>query len=251
MSLNQKYAELKLGIVCPMANERNTAERFIEEVLAVCAAFHFKSIQFYAVLDRVSTDGTLDILKDMVQRCPSLKVIFAPENRNVVDAYKRGYNEAISDGVDWVLEIDAGFSHDPKDIPKFFEAMAAGKYDCVFGSRFSRGGRFEKGAFKSRFISFGGTQLVNILLGTKLSDMTSGFELFKASALAAILKRGILSRGPFFQTEIKVFAHHFKITEVPIIYSPTPHDHPESIMDAFKNLMRLCRERFKNIRTGK
>lgn len=229
-----------------MANEENTAGRFIDQVISVCRSFQFKTIHFFLVLDNASTDGTQDLVKQLSQSIPELKIIFAPENKNVVDAYQRGYREAIADKVDWILEIDAGFSHRPVDIPKFFETMISGNYDCVFGSRFSSGGKMEHGTLKKFVISLGGTMLTNVLLGTKLRDMNGGFELFKRETLIGILDKGILSQGPFFQTEIRAFAHRFKIIEVPIIYdASTGHARQNELPDAFKNLKRLFLMRLK------
>src|SRR3954471_15682097 len=197
---NRTAKGVKLGVVCPMANERETAVRSVEEALSACAPFDFESVTFYAVLDRVSKDGTLDLLRDLEKRREDFRVVWAPENRSVVDAYLRGYREALDAGCDWILEMDAGGSHQPSDIPRFFEKMLEG-YDCVFGSRFCPGGRITDSSFKRRVISRGGTLLANLLLGTKLKDMTSGFELFSRKALQYVLERGIHSRGHFFQTE--------------------------------------------------
>ena len=237
------YSTIKAGIVCPMANERKNAESFVSEVLETCRTFNFESIRFFAILDNASKDGTIDIVRNLSKRSDELIFVYAPENRCVVDAYLRGYQEAINADCDWILEIDAGYSHQPSDIPIFFEKMAHG-YDCVFGSRFCRGGKMANCA-KSRYItSLGGTILSNLLLGTKLSDMTSGFELFRREALESILAKGIMSRGPFFQTEIKTFAHEFRIAEVPINYKEASHTINSSVLqDAFSNLWRLFRMR--------
>src|SRR5688500_10284957 len=119
VSLDTKTRRVRLGVVCPMANERDTAERFVREVLAACQPFGFASVTFFAVLDRVSRDGTLDLLRALEAEEKSLRVVWAPDNRCVVDAYLRGYREALGAGCDWVLEIDAGYSHQPSDIPAF------------------------------------------------------------------------------------------------------------------------------------
>jgi dolichol-phosphate mannosyltransferase len=241
---------IKLGVVCPMANERETAVRMVEEVLNVCAPFGFESVTFYAVLDRVSKDGTLDLLRDLEKRREDFCVVWAPENRNVVDAYRRGYQEALDAGCEWILEIDAGGSHQPSDIPRFFEKMLEG-YDCVFGSRFCAGGLITDSSFKRRVISRGGTLLANLLLGTKLKDMTSGFELFSRKALQYVLERGIHSRGHFFQTEIKVHCHAFRIAEVPIHYRAASATVNNTVLkDAFKNLWRLFRSRLSGELAG-
>lgn len=234
-------ATINLGIVCPMANELDSAEAFIAQVLSHCT--EFKSVQFFVVIDNASRDNTLDLLLKLAEDNPSLIVVWAPENRCVVDAYVRGYKEALYAGCDWILEIDAGFSHQPADIPKFFEKMELG-YDCVFGSRFCRSGKISNSSTTRYFISLLGGVLTNLMLGTKLSDMTSGFEMFSREALQAVLNQGIQSRGHFFQTEIKVYCRKLNVTEVPIHYrSASPSVNSRVIWDALKNLFRLFRMR--------
>jgi dolichol-phosphate mannosyltransferase len=235
--------DVRLGVVCPVANERDSAVAFVEEVLAACGPFGFKSVNFYAVLDRVSRDGTLELLRELERGREDFRVVWAPENRSVVDAYVRGYREALGAGCDWVLEIDAGYSHQPSDAPRLLEKMLEG-YDCVFGSRFCRGGRITDSSFKRKVISRGGTLLANLLLGTRLKDMTSGFELFSRGALQYVLEQGIHSRGHFFQTEIKAYCHAFRIAEVPIHYRAASASVNNGVLkDAFQNLWRLFRAR--------
>ena len=233
-------ATIHLGVICPMASESDTAVRFVDAVLEKCRARDFKAINFFAVLDNACKDNTRELLEAHAKENPELRVVWAPENRGVVDAYVRGYRAALDHGCDWILEIDAGFSHDPADIPQFFDAMRQG-YDAVFGSRFMPGGAITDSAFKRKFISKGGSVLANLLLGTRLADMTSGFELFTRKTLAWVLdERGIASRGPFFQTEIKTYCRNLKITEVPIHYRAASHDVGQSALkDSFKNLLRL------------
>jgi dolichol-phosphate mannosyltransferase len=238
-----RFSEIALGIVCPMANEQESATRFVTEVLDQCAPFKFKSVTFFAILDRVCRDNTRELMEQLSAERPQLKVVWSPENRCVVDAYVRGYREALSAGADWILEIDAGFSHQPSDIPQFFEKMSEG-YDCVFGSRFCKGGHITDSSMSRELISRGGTLLTNFLLDTQLKDMTSGFELFSRSALNRILDKGIYSRGHFFQTEIKIHCCGLKITEVPIRYQAASKSVDKKVLkDSFDNLWRLYRLR--------
>jgi dolichol-phosphate mannosyltransferase len=238
-------SEINLGIVCPMANEEKSAVAFVRAVLDECVPRGFKSVWFFAVLDRVSRDRTYELLNDLKKERPQLEVVWSPENRSVVDAYVRGYREALGAGCDWILEIDAGFSHQPSDIPQFFDKMLEG-YDCVFGSRFCEGGKVSDSSTKREIISRGGTLLANLLLGTKLKDMTSGFEMFTRAALAEILKKGVRSRGPFFQTEIKAYCRSLRIAEVPIKYRAASHDiNNQALKDSFSNLWRLFRLRLQ------
>ena len=235
--------KIRLGIVCPMANEEKTAERFIEAVLAELPKFHFAQYQLFVVLDLVSVDNTLGIINAMVQKHEPVVLVWKPENTCVADAYRAGYREAIKAQCDWILEMDAGFSHQPGAMGKFFEYMAEGK-DCVFGSRFSQGGYCDKKTLKF-FISKGGTILTNALLGTQLTDMTGGFECFTSKTLQDILDKGVHSRGPFFQTEIRYYGHGYNYAEVPITYlSPSRKISGAEIWEAIVQLYAL----FKNSR---
>jgi dolichol-phosphate mannosyltransferase len=229
-----------------MANEAATVTSFVQDCLNELFLYEFKKIKMYIVIDKVSTDGTLDLLKKQAEIHPEIIVVYAPQNRCVVDAYVNGYRAAIADGADWILEIDAGYSHQPSDLPKLINSMKDG-YDCVFGSRFVPGGSMTQSGIKRKAVSIGGTVITNFILGTGLKDMTSGFQCFKAEVLVRILNKGIVAKGPFFQTEMKAFAHHLNIVEVPIQYSNPSHAiGNNSIIDAFKSLYRLYKLKKKN-----
>jgi len=235
------FSTISLGIVCPMANEESSAVTFVNAVLEQCAAFPFRSTRFFAILDNACRDRTRTLLEELQKTEPRLRVIWAPEDRCVVDAYVRGYHEALNAGCDWILEIDAGFSHQPENIPQFFQTMSQG-YDCVFGSRFCEGGEITDSSRKRKLLSRGGTVLTNALLGTKLKDMTSGFELFSRAALEHVLAKGIESRGHFFQTEIKINCRNLKIVEVPIHYRAASNSvNQHVIKDSLSNLWRMYR----------
>ncbi len=176
-----------------MANEGDEAVAFCKDVLDQCTGF--KQVSFFADFDRVTTDSSLEQMRDLARVEPRLSVVWAPENRSAVDAYQRGYREALGWGSDWILEIDAGYSHLPSDIPQFFDAMEQGM-DCVFGSRIL--GSFGKSPLKRRFISMGGTVLTNAVLGTRQTDMTSGFEMFTRASPASGARPGHSIESTFF-----------------------------------------------------
>lgn len=230
-------SEVRLAIVCPMANEGEDGTRFVAEVLKQCS--RFRETRFLAILDKATTDGSTELLRKLAATEPRLMVIWAPENRCAVDAYIRGYREALASNADWILEIDAGFSHQPEDIPAFFEKMQEG-YDCVFGSRFMKGSRLSESSLKRYLVSRGGTLLTNLLIGTTQIDMTSGFELFSRPALEMVLRRGIHSRAHFFQTEIKIYCRNLHNAEVPIHYrAPSPRLGTSALKDSLHQLQRL------------
>lgn len=232
-----------LGIVCPMANEGKEASPFVRAVLDQCQGFRW--VRFFAVVDTVSTDDTLARLRDLQKDDSRLCVVWAADNRCIADAYVRGYREALAAGSDWILEIDAGFSHQPAEIGRFFAQMQRG-YDCVFGSRFMQGGSMHEAAWQRYLVSRGGTWLTNLLIGTKLKDMTSGFELFSRATLEMVLRRGIRSRAHFFQTEIKVYCRNLRIVEVPISYrKPSARLGSAALTDSFRQLWRLYTMRLR------
>jgi dolichol-phosphate mannosyltransferase len=224
-----------------MANEGADSVRFAEAVLDECTGF--SDARFFAVLDKATTDNSVELMRELEARDPRSTVVWAPENRCVVDAYVRGYREALAWGADWILEIDAGFSHQPPDIPKFFDAMEQG-YDCVFGSRFMPGSRMTQRSLKRYIVSRGGTLLTNLLIGTRQTDMTSGFEMFSRETLTMVLERGIQSRAHYFQTEIKIYCRNLKFIEVPIHYrAPSPRLGGSAVKDSVRQLRRLYRLR--------
>jgi len=105
-------SDVHVGIVCPMANEGDDAVRFVRASLSQCSTC--RKVTFFAILDTVTTDNSVELLRAYARQESRLRVVWAPENHSVVDAYVRGYREALASGCDWILEIDAGFSHRPE-----------------------------------------------------------------------------------------------------------------------------------------
>lgn len=230
-----------------MANESATAIRFVDSVLHEASRYPFRKISIFPVLDNVSTDGTKELLDDYAETENRLMVVYAPENRCVVDAYMKGYKVALDAGCDWILEMDAGFSHDPASIPAFLENIPGG-YEVIYATRFTLGGKIVNSGFRRKCLSRFGGSLSNLLLGTKLGDMTSGFILYSRSALEEVLAEGVESKGPFFQTEMKYHARNLRCAEVPITYSGASHHIGKKAMqDARFHLRRLFKRRLTSM----
>jgi dolichol-phosphate mannosyltransferase len=219
-----------------MANEEDTVEQFLDLVL-----IHVRAAdRVFCVLDNVCVDGTRQIVARRAEGDSRVNLVWAPENRCVVDAYFRGYREALAAGCDVILEMDAGMSHTPADIPRFLDAMAQG-FDFAAGSRFLQPGCY-RGRWSRYTLSRGGTILANLLLGTRMKDMTSGFECFTREAMQFVVDHGVQSRAHFFQTEIRHLLHDWNWTEVPITYTnPSQSVGMGTIREALRNLWRLRR----------
>jgi dolichol-phosphate mannosyltransferase len=152
----------------------------------------------------------------------------------VVDAYIRGYREALKNNHEIIIEMDAGLSHDPRAIPMFLRVLNEGN-ECAFGSRFINGGSISDSNWRRYFLSKTGTILSNMLLGTKMYDMTSGFQGFHAEVVREI--RGItnlLSKAHFYQTELRYLLRKTRFAEVPIHYkAPSPRVSKKAISNSF------------------
>jgi dolichol-phosphate mannosyltransferase len=224
----------KLGVTVPLANEEGTIQRFVDEVL-----LHLQEHdRLYCVLDNVSKDRTKAIISERAKGDPRVVLVWSPGNRCVVDAYFAGYRAAFDGGCEWILEMDGGFSHQPEQIPQFIEAMQQG-FDYVGGSRYLRGGRHES-PLNRIVVSRGGTVLAKLLLGSKMSDMTSGFECFNRKAMELVLRQGVASKANFFQTEIRQMMHDLRWKEVPIHYHNENYRiGRSSIREAFRILWKL------------
>lgn len=202
----------KIIIVMPVANEENTMASVIDEILAL----PYDNLYLYPVVDNFSKDRTEEIIRSY-ENTGRVKCIFFEKSTGVISCYLEGYKRALEDGADCVLEMDGGGSHMPKEIPQFVENLEKG-YDCVWGSRFVKGGDISNHPLYRRILSSGGTWLSNLVLGTKLKDMTSGFEGFQADVLKKMNLDNFLSTGHMYQTEMRFYCRKLNTIEVPIHY---------------------------------
>lgn len=221
----------------PLGNERDSISALLEEVTRHLGTFD----RIYCVLDNISQDGTRSLVEARKREDPRIVLIWAPENRCVVDAYFAGYRAAYAAGCRWILEMDAGFSHRPEKIPEFVAAMEAG-HQFAGGSRFLPGGA-HRSPWNRRLLSYGGSVLARLLLRSRMTDMTSGFECFDRAAMAHVLERGVRSRANFFQTEIRHMMHRFRWIEIPIVYTNDQFRVGRSaIRESFRILFQLARD---------
>ena len=196
----------------PVANEEATMGSVIEKILAL----PYDNLYLYPVIDSYSKDRTEEIIRSY-EPGGRVKCIFYKESKGVISCYLEGYRQALCDGAECVLEMDGGGSHQPEEIPQFIEKLEEG-YDCVWGSRFTEGGEMSHQPLYRKILSSGGTILANVVLGTKLKDMTSGFEGFQRHVLESMNLDKFLSTGHMYQTEMRYYCRKLNCVEVPIHY---------------------------------
>ena len=197
----------------------------------------------YFVVDEVSKDNTRELCEDLAARDPRFATVWAPENKNVVDAYLRGFRAAYDAGHEIIIEMDGGLSHDPRALPMFLRVLNEGN-ECAFGSRFCNGGSMADSPLKRRLLSRVGTLLSNWLLGTRMDDMTSGFQGFHRNVIASLLSYPLRSRAHFYQTEIRYLLRKHRYAEVPIHYrAPSNSVSNKAIRNSLQTLAYYFRKR--------
>ena len=225
------------ALIVPLANEEKEFKPFIEMVKFVIDVIPPGKVYF--VIDKVSKDNTKNLCLDLSSKDDRFKTIWAPNNKNVVDAYIKGLKVAYENKHDIFIEMDAGMSHDPRAIPMFLRVLNEGN-ECAFGSRFIMGGSMSDSPINRRFFSGMGTFLSKVLLGTRMSDMTSGFQGFHRNIVEKILKHEFKSSGHFYQTELRYLLKKYRFTEVPIHYkAPSPSVSVKSINNSISTLLWL------------
>jgi len=223
------------AIVIPMANEEKDFEPFIKMMNFVLDTLNPGKV--FLVIDKASKDRTYDLCLELKKKDDRYEAVWCPQNKNVVDAYINGLRMAYEAGYDIIIEMDAGLSHDPRAIPMFLRVLNEGN-ECAFGSRFINGGSISNSPFNRRLLSRGGTILANLLLGTKLKDMTSGFQGFHRDIVGRLIQYPFKSTAHFYQTEIRYLLRKRRIAEIPIHYvAPSPRVSQKSINNALSTLL--------------
>ena len=225
----------KTIIVMPVANEEATMGKILDEILAL----PYDNLYIYSVVDGYSKDRTEEIIREKEKTTGRVKCIFYKESTGVISCYLEGFRQALADGAEQILEMDGGGSHLPSEIPQFIDKMEAG-YDCVWGSRFTKGGSMREQVLYRRILSWGGTLLANLVLGTGLQDMTSGFEGFQRKVLENLNLDKFLSTGHMYQTEMRFYCRNLNTIEVPIHYVGSASSlKASSVTEALRLLFQL------------
>ena len=204
----------KIIIVMPVANEEKTMANILDRILSL----PYENLYVYPILDRHSCDSTETIVDEYeIKTMHRVHKVFYAESTGIASCILKGYDEAIKNNADYIIEMDAGGSHAPEAIPRFIDMLDQG-YACVWGSRFIDGGMDDNMPWYRRLLSRGGTILANFVLGTNLKDMTSGFEAFQADVLRGFELSKFLSKGHMYNTEIRYYCRNCKSIENPIHY---------------------------------
>ena len=178
------------------------------------------------VIDDGSPDGTAEIVRALQPRFSN--TVFLEERRGKLGlgtAYIHGFKWAMARGYNFIFEMDADFSHDPKDLPRLYDVCKNGGADVAIGSRYVKGGGVKNWPRNRIALSKGGSLYTRLILWMPIADQTAGFMCYRREVLETINLDEIHFVGYAFQIEMKFAAWKlgFKIVEVPIIFQDRTH----------------------------
>ena len=222
-------------VITPTYNEKENIERIIRKVFSLEKEFDM------LIIEDNSPDGTADIVKRLMQEFPDR--LFIKERKGKLGlgtAYLDGFRWGLEHGYEYMIEMDADFSHNPEDLPRLYDACFSGKGDVVVGSRYVDGkisvvnwpmGRLMMSYFASVY--------VRLITGMKVMDSTAGFVCYSRRVLEKMKFNKVKFVGYAFQIEMKytVTRLGFKIYEVPIIFT-------DRVLGTSKMSMKIFKEAF-------
>ncbi|HMQ62697.1 MAG TPA: polyprenol monophosphomannose synthase [Flavilitoribacter sp.] len=217
-------------VIIPTYNERENIVKMIETVFALERPFHL------LIVDDGSPDGTGAIVKDCQKRYPNkLFLIERSGKLGLGTAYIEGFRWGLERSYDYFFEMDADFSHNPRDLVRLLEACENGA-DVAIGSRYVRGGKMENWPFDRKFLSLGASIYVRCVTWMPVADPTAGFICYNRKTLSTIDLDKIQFVGYAFQIEMKfaAFSLGFKIREIPITFT----DRVEGISKMSKGIVK-------------
>ena len=208
-------SSLEKIVIIPTYNEKENIADIIQAIFSLKENFHV------LVIDDNSPDGTADIVRKLQSKYPL--ELYLEERKGKLGlgtAYIFGFKWAIERGFRYIFEMDADFSHNPKDLRRLYEACKIEGADVAIGSRYIKGGGTINWPKDRIFLSKGGSLYTRLITWMPVKDTTAGFVCYKKEVLETINLDQIRFLGYAFQIEMKFAAWKlgFKIKEVPITF---------------------------------
>jgi glycosyltransferase, group 2 family protein len=203
-------------VIIPTYNEKENIEKIIRAVFSLDKYFHI------LIIDDGSPDGTAAIVRNLIETefNERLFLIERSGKQGLGTAYITGFKWALEHKYGYIFEMDADFSHDPKDLPRLYNACHEDGYDVAIGSRYVSGVNVVNWPIGRVLMSYFASKYVRFITGFKVHDTTAGFKCYKRRVLETIPLDEIRFKGYGFQIEMKYTAYKigFKIKEVPVIF---------------------------------
>lgn len=230
-------------IIIPTYNENENIEAILREVLALPRSFDV------LVVDDSSPDGTGDIVKKMIPDFQGrLHLEVRKGKGGLGTAYIHGFKWALERSYPFVFEMDADFSHPPKDVARLHDACLNGA-DVSIGSRYVKGGNVKNWPWNRILMSYFASLYVRAVLGFHIKDTTAGFKCYKKEVLESFNFNQITFVGYAFQIEMKYAAYKkgFQLVEVPITFVDRKYGHSKMSTKIFREaFLGVLKMRKKN-----
>ncbi|MGO2294251.1 MAG: polyprenol monophosphomannose synthase [Psychroflexus halocasei] len=202
-------------VIIPTYNECENITDIIDAVFSLPLDFHL------LVVDDNSPDGTPQLVKDLQKTYPNLFLEVRLKKNGLGTAYIHGFKWALEKGYEKIFQMDADFSHNPKDLVEMDKAFLTDGADVVIGSRYLTGVNVVNWPMKRVLMSWGASKYVKLITGLEIEDTTAGFVAYRKEVLEKIDLNRIKFIGYAFQIEMKYKAYHlgFNVKEIPIIFT--------------------------------
>jgi len=202
-------------VIIPTFKESENIEALIKSISSLNIPFDI------LIIDDSSPDRTADIVKGLQKSFTNLHLIERPGKLGLGTAYITGFKWALERNYDLIYEMDADFSHDPRDLVRLFKACNDENADVAIGSRYISGVNVVNWPLSRVLMSYCASIYVRLITGMKIMDTTAGFKCYKRNVLENIKPQQIKSVGYGFQIEMKFIAWKlgYRIVEIPIIFT--------------------------------
>jgi dolichol-phosphate mannosyltransferase len=199
-------------IIIPTYNECDNIAKLLEQIL------YLPILVDILIVDDNSPDGTGKIVEDLQTKNPRLKLLKRTGKLGLGTAYIEGFKIALTQNYQFIITMDADFSHDPKYLPQLVDDLK--NFDLIIGSRYIKNGGVKNWPLKRRLLSRLGNLYAKTILHTPINDNTAGFMAIRTNFLQKINLDKINGKGYAFLMELKyaLFRHNAKIKELPIIF---------------------------------
>jgi dolichol-phosphate mannosyltransferase len=203
---------MKTLIIIPTYNELENLRPLLQEI------FSYAPDADVLIVDDNSPDGTGKLADEIHSENTHVRVLHRTGKLGLGTAYIAGFKYAIAHGYEAIFEMDADFSHDPRYLPAFLQAIEHA--DLVIGSRYIPGGGTPNWSILRRFVSGGGNLFARFMLGIPVRDCTAGFRCYRREVLESIELDTLQAQGYAFQVELayRTTRQGFKVVETPIIF---------------------------------
>ncbi len=201
-------------VIIPTYNEKENIKNIIESISSLDTEFDI------LIVDDNSPDGTYDIVETLMKDHRNLNLIKREGKQGLGTAYITGFKWALEKGYDIIYEMDADFSHNPRDLIRLYNTCMNGA-DMVIGSRYISGVNVVNWPLGRVLMSYMASIYVRLVTGLKVKDTTAGFKAYKREVLDTIELDKIRSKGYAFQIEMKftTWKYGFRIIEIPIVFT--------------------------------